>query len=641
MKTKSQYILTVFLLFTFCTLETYAQEPDDLYVRLDSVEIQIRRLETTIPGLNEKVNISLTDVPLNEFLRAVANNSGLNMDIDPLINQNISNNFADVGVSDVLIFLSRQFKLDITIMNNIFIVRQMAMPSVPPLCFVQYNDSTRKLTIEVEDEQLSSFLKEVTRKSGRNVIPAFEVGQLKVSSFILSMPFEEAIDKMAFSNNLISRPTPDGFILIEKRPVEKSEIQAYRPDAGNYPVSINDKSGDNSVITVKQLDVDSLYVFAENAQLDDVIRAVAERCGRSYILSSASKTKVNVQIIGDTFDDIIDAILAGSDLVAKKNDGIYVIGIKESTALMGQKVIHLQYRSIDSISYAIPKDLLDQVELLPFKELNSILLSGPEQKVATLTAFISEIDKSVPVISIEVLIIDYSSSYTISSGITAGIGEAPVPATTGTVFPAVDVTLNSQSINDLINRFNGLGWANIGKVTPNFYASLRLLESQGILKIRSTPILSTLNGHKAELSIGNTEYYMEESVNIIGTQNPQTATTQTYKPVTAELAVTITPQVSGDDQITLEVEVTQSDFTERISTNAPPGQVSRTFKSQIRVKDGEMILLGGLEEKRNNKTSSGTPFLSRIPIIKWLFSSREEINSKSKLNIFIKPSILN
>lgn len=146
--------------------------------------------------------------------------------------------------------------------------------------------------------------------------------------------------------------------------------------------------------------------------------------------------------------------------------------------------------------------------------------------------------------------------------------------------------------------------------------------------------------HKAELTIGNTEYYLEEQLNIIGTQNPQSQTIQTYKPIEAELSVVITPIVSGDDQITLDIEVTQSDFTERLSTTAPPGKVQRTFKSKIRVRNEEMILLGGLEENRNSKTSSGTPLLSKIPILKWLFSNRTEETSKSKLNIFIKPTII-
>jgi type IV pilus assembly protein PilQ len=307
---------------------------------------------------------------------------------------------------------------------------------------------------------------------------------------------------------------------------------------------------------------------------------------------------------------------------------------------MKQKIIQMQYRTVDSILNVIPDDLLLSLETYIFREQNSIMLSGPSDKVDRIVEILKEIDKLVPVISIEVMIIDYNKSYTISTGIEAGITNEPIPQTSGSIFPSIDINLDSYSVNELITRFNGFGWAKLGKVTPNFYMSIQAMENQGILQIRSTPILSTLNGHKAELTIGNTEYYLEEQLNIIGTQNPQSQTIQTYKPIEAELSVVITPIVSGDDQITLEIEVTQSDFTERISTTSPPGKVQRTFKSKIRVKNEEMILLGGLEENRDSKTSSGVPILSKIPILKWFFSDRTEEKSKSKLNIFIKPTII-
>jgi type IV pilus assembly protein PilQ len=117
--------------------------------------------------------------------------------------------------------------------------------------------------------------------------------------------------------------------------------------------------------------------------------------------------------------------------------------------------------------------------------------------------------------------------------------------------------------------------------------------------------------------------------------------TTTYKPVEAELKLEIRPLVAGNQEVTLNVLVEQSDFTERIEQNAPPGKVSRKFESIIRVKDQEMILLGGLEEASDSDTRSGVPFLARIPVINWLFSSKSKTKSKSKLNIFIKPIIIN
>lgn len=165
------------------------------------------------------------------------------------------------------------------------------------------------------------------------------------------------------------------------------------------------------------------------------------------------------------------------------------------------------------------------------------------------------------------------------------------------------------------------------------------MEDNGVVKVRSTPKLAALNSHEATMSIGNTEYYLEETNNVIGSQNPQNIITKHYKSVKADMSIKVKPIVSGDNQITLEIEVNQSDFTARISPDAPPGTVSRNFSSLIRVKDGEMVLLGGLEEKKISDSGSGLPWFSRIPVIKWFFSSRTKARTKNKLNIFIKPTV--
>ena len=68
---------------------------------------------------------------------------------------------------------------------------------------------------------------------------------------------------------------------------------------------------------------------------------------------------------------------------------------------------------------------------------------------------------------------------------------------------------------------------------------------------------------------------------------------------------------------------------------------SREFTSIIRVKDKDVIILGGIEESASNNSGSGVPFLARIPIIKYLFSKRVRTASKSKLSVLIKPTIIN
>lgn len=84
------------------------------------------------------------------------------------------------------------------------------------------------------------------------------------------------------------------------------------------------------------------------------------------------------------------------------------------------------------------------------------------------------------------------------------------------------MTLGAVSVNKLINSFNGFGSVNLGRVTPDFYMNLKFLEEAGDIELRSTPKLSTLNGHEATLKSGETRYYKEVSSNIIGSQTPNT-----------------------------------------------------------------------------------------------------------------------
>lgn len=220
-----------------------------------------------------------------------------------------------------------------------------------------------------------------------------------------------------------------------------------------------------------------------------------------------------------------------------------------------------------------------------------------------------------------------------------GVGDPPEQSG-GTILPGIDYTLNAGTINDLIQSFNGFGLFNLGNVTPSFYVGIRALEADGVLRMRSTPQLSTLNGHEATLSIGETEFYLEVRNDLIGTQNPTVSTSQIYKPINADLSLRILPMVSSDDLVTLEIEVNQSNFTQRIAATAPPGSVERKFSSIVRVRDRDMIVLGGLEEKENSRSGNGLPLLSRIPVLKWIFGNRTSKRGRSKLTIFIRPTII-
>lgn len=596
-------------------------------------------LVVDIPALASTVDISVSNVSMQEFLRAIANSSGLNLNVDPSVEDNVVNNFNDVEVRDMLIFLERNYPIDIEVVGNIINVRKRIVIETIETDFkgVKYDSITQMITLDYYQANLNQVAREITKITEYNIVLAPSISSKLVTGYVENMLFSGAMEQFAFSNDLKVRVTESGYYVMEPTPVPKQPVSASsNQNSRNRP---NQNTPEEYELNVRRLSNNSVTIHCSNAPLDEVIRAVGDELEANYFISSTLEGKVSLKSEELDFRTFLEDVLNGSSYIYSDKGGIYIIGSKEIPSLKQCDIFQFQNRTIDKVVELLPEDIKQDLMITEFVDLNSLLISGEESRIRNLTNLLTRIDKTVPVILIEVIIVNVSKNYTISTGIEAGIGNAPIQ-TQGQVFPGVDIQIGADDINKIISGFNGFGVVNMGNVNPNFYLTLKAMEEQGILEISSTPKLSTLNGHEANMNIGNTEYYLEETSNFIGTQNPSLSTAKVYKSVTAELAVTIKPIVSGDDQITLDILVEQSDFTERISNEAPPGSVNRRFESLIRVKNQELIILGGLEEKRYQDSSTGTPLLSRIPIIKWLFSSRTRQDQKSKLTIFIKPTII-
>ena len=114
-----------------------------------------------------------------------------------------------------------------------------------------------------------------------------------------------------------------------------------------------------------------------------------------------------------------------------------------------------------------------------------------------------------------------------------------------------------------------------------------------------------------------------------------------FIPIDANLSIKIRPIVSGDGNITLSIDVMQSSFSNsaRVADGAPPNIDTRRFNSTLKVRDKDVVVLGGLEVNSKSDSGSGVPFLARVPVIKWLFSKRVRTASNSKLSVLIRPTI--
>ena len=294
-----------------------------------------------------------------------------------------------------------------------------------------------------------------------------------------------------------------------------------------------------------------------------MILEVFKKLETNYFIADGLEGNTDLSIKHVGLTTFLDNVFLGTKYSYSLQNNIYVIGDRSSESVRSIKIVAFKNRSITGVLELVPETLKKDILTKEFTEQNSIILSGSERQVESVVKLLQMTDKLVPVVMIEVMVINNESGYAISTGIQAGIGDKPV-ASGGTILSGIDYTINGDALTKLLNSFNGFGSANLGKVNPNFYLTIKALEEQGYVEVKSTPLLTTLNGHEAKMKLGNTQYYIEETSDYIINQSTQQRTLKQYKAVNADFSLTITPVVSTDEQITLDIKVEQSDFTDRI-----------------------------------------------------------------------------
>lgn len=633
---KRLIITSVILLFSYIVYGQSRTKEE----RLSYIEKNLAALSTEMPGLNEKIELSVSDIDIQEFIRAIANANKINIHISPDLRMKINNNFSNVSVASILTFLCKQYDLDISFYNNIlsiskWIPEEIEAPvAAPKEINIRYDNINDKISMDIEQDTLARVAKEIAKKTGKNILFGNEIGNSLITFFIENVSVESAIDKLALTNGFIANATDDNCIYLEKN------ITTQNNSSSNNNSNSRRRSKSKKNDFNYNIKGDKVTLTTEETSINEVIFSISEEMKKNFIIYTPLQGNITTRIEDVTYDEFLNKILNGSKYSAVLNNGIYMIGERQIENIRETRVIQLQHRSIENLYEYIPKEIQKDVSIKEFPELNSMIVSGSRQSIDEIESFLNSVDKVVPVILIEVIMVSSNVYKNISTGISFGSGTAPSQSMIS-INGGISTTLSSTVLNNIISGINSWGsFFNLGKVNSSFYLSLSALEDQGVVKVHSTPKLATLNSHEATLVIGETEYYKEVQNTVVGTESPQNIQSYEWKSIDANLSISIKPMYSGDDQITMEVKVSQSGFKQTAGNDAPPGSENKSFSSIMRVRNEEMVLLGGLEEKSSANTGSGIPVLSRIPVLRWFFSNRNKSKNDSQLNIFIRPTIL-
>ena len=292
--------------------------------------------------------------------------------------------------------------------------------------------------------------------------------------------------------------------------------------------------------------------------------------------------------------------------------------------------------------------LSDRGSVTVDERTNSLLIQDTAQKIREIRELISELDRPVKQVLIETRIVEANEDFSRNIGVKLGLTGINSNTDLGSMIGSGSLANTATVRNDGISSSGdgslgvNLPAQGIGSVSPASYAftlakagagwaslidlEISALEAEGNGKIVANPRLLTADKQEAHIEQGQERIF---TTNTLGE-----GTVVTKKAV---LGLTVTPQITPDDRVILDVFVTKDSFVSPTEENINTLQV----RTQVLLDNGETIVLGGIYTQQTSESVSKVPVLGDLPVLGPLFRTKGILDNRRELLIFLTPRIIN
>ncbi len=299
----------------------------------------------------------------------------------------------------------------------------------------------------------------------------------------------------------------------------------------------------------------------------------------------------------------------------------------------------------------ILRTLLDTQRLQQFPSQQAIVVRGTPDQIVMAQKLIEDLDKSKPEVVVEVAILQVTRDKMTNLGITppssVSVQLQQSSGTTSTTSASTasgaagTATTTSNTGNLTLNTFGNLNATNFSVTIPAATANFLLTDSSS--KLIQQPQIRASDGQKASLKIGErvpvATGSFQPGIGGVGI-NPLVNTQFNY--IDVGVNIDITPHVHGLDEVTLKLamDISDVDSYQNIGGISQPVIGQRKIEAEIRMKEGEVNILGGIMEDTQTRALSGIPGLASIPLFKYLFSSTQKENMTNEIIFVLIPHIV-
>ncbi len=470
----------------------------------------------------------------------------------------------------------------------------------------------------------------------------------------------------------------------------KYEQLAYQSD-NEFTIEINPATTsteqESSLFSeTKEYEGQRLTLNFQDIETRAVLQLLAETSGKNIVVSDTVQGNVTLRLRNVPWDQALDIVMTTKGLDMRQNGNVIIVAPAEEIAARETADLEAKlaiselepvYSEFLQVNYAKASDLASLISgsaggnpLLSERgsvgvddRTNTLLVQDTAERLQNIRRLVTTLDIPIKQVLIESRIVvvndDFSRDLGMRLGVTAfdenssdgltvisgsGLGtdsmigsaiENLTDPANGTIYPVELPTLNNRynvnlPIGDAAGRFS------LAILESEYLVDLELtaMEAEGRGEIVSTPRVITANQKEATIKQGVEIPYQQSA--------SSGATTVSFKEAVLELVVT--PQITPDNNIIMDLRVSKDNVGDIISTGGLGGTVpsidTRSVETQVLVANGQTVVLGGIYETERRETINKVPFLGDIPFAGALFRSKQRLDNKAELLIFVTPRIL-
>ena len=431
-------------------------------------------------------------------------------------------------------------------------------------------------------------------------------------------------------------------------------------------------AGESSISVTREpqpAGADRFTMEFRDADVKDVLRALGQENHVNIIIAEDVEGRLTLSFRNVSLKEALHAILKTNNLMMLEEGPI--IRVLNSPFTQGEenmvtRMISIDFADIKESEKTAEKFLSAQGSLSSDARTSTLIVRDLPENVDRIDEVMKKLDTQTPQVLIEARIVEASTNFTRQLGVqwgghantiegggtfgVTGAGSGTSGATFSPLTGGVGLSGNNFAVNLPANVGPGAGGAvgfTFGNLSNTVQLDLQLsaMEDSGQGKILSNPRILTLDNREARISSG-TEILIPVTTITTGIGSGASAgggasgrTTSGVTTINAKLELVVTPHVTSGDLIVIHVRADKKEPDFNRAVQGIPPLTTRTAETDLLVKNGETVVIGGIYTRNRSLSERGIPWLSKIPVLGWLFKTKTRQETQSELLIFLTPTI--